>query len=459
MKKKYFGATICIIVILLLASIPTNAILVVSDNLRNSSSSNNLQKIIKNKQQFTIEKAFEYTKNKIFPLDGITGISYDENPPEINIYIESEEFRGIIPEKIKGFDTDVRVSGLFYSYGIPLEDVEAYSDQVSLALDWTFENLTDDYIAQAKARDIEENTVYDTMKLTEEQLNLVYDTVEELKERRGILYYILSKKALRDATTLTDDGATINMVKLNYEMQNYEKLLAKLQLPFSFDRTSRIRPIAGGISISMPWWLFFGFTAGTLGICDNGWGITCAHVASMNRFGMRYGNAGVPIIQPGSYDGGNAPDDTIGQNWESLIIWYNLPNVADAAIIDLSWADYLEEEVFYNDGTTYHVNMPEFQNPEEGMDVRLSGRTSGVSLGSIWDDNARVKVLYSFIPPRIATFVDVALIKPYNFGQGGDSGSVVDYHGTWVGLLFAGGSEYSIVCKAYWVTAYLWDYP
>jgi hypothetical protein len=70
-----------------------------------------------------------------------------------------------------------------------------------------------------------------------------------------------------------------------------------------------------------------------------------------------------------------------------------------------------------------------------GMSVKKSGRTTGLTTGTIQQVDVTVRV--SFGVGRSATFTDQLMAGPMS--QGGDSGSVVlDQENRVVGLLFAG---------------------
>ena len=80
--------------------------------------------------------------------------------------------------------------------------------------------------------------------------------------------------------------------------------------------------------------------------------------------------------------------------------------------------------------------------PQLGMPVRKSGRTTGLSTGSITVLNASVNVNY--LDNKVARFENQILTSPMS--QGGDSGSLL-VHGNElkaVGLLFAGSSQVTI---------------
>jgi len=89
MKNKKAICTLPIIFVLLFAAIPVNA------------------------NNYTVKEAAQYAKKEILIKEGIEGISYTENPDKVIIYIENNEYEEIVPEKIKGYETEIRVSGKF----------------------------------------------------------------------------------------------------------------------------------------------------------------------------------------------------------------------------------------------------------------------------------------------------------------------------------------------------------
>lgn len=238
-------------------------------------------------------------------------------------------------------------------------------------------------------------------------------------------------------------------------MQSYEAKLAPLIRLLSsrskttpiLGRQDKVRPLVGGISCSIPWYLSFGLTAGTIaGVTKKGFMLSNAHVFSMNRFCHQY-LPGIPIIQPGSMDGGIWPlQSVVGRLVaRSNIRWYQ-HNDVDAALAIVWGVQYDAEGQLANDGSHYHVHFDVFMYPNIGMTVRKSGRTSGVTTNKIKDDKATVTVRYGTF--KWAYFDDQILINQ-PFIQAGDSGSLVDdMDGRWVGLIFAGSSEYAIANRA-----------
>lgn len=94
--------SIAAVLIILLAAMPANA-----DNSNGES----------------VKDAAEYAEQELLLQEGIAGISYTEDPDRVIVYIESEEYRTIVPEKIKEFETEVRVSGRFKALGMPQQSI------------------------------------------------------------------------------------------------------------------------------------------------------------------------------------------------------------------------------------------------------------------------------------------------------------------------------------------------
>ncbi|MGB3843547.1 MAG: hypothetical protein WBL71_05455, partial [Bacillota bacterium] len=111
------------------------------------------------------------------------------------------------------------------------------------------------------------------------------------------------------------------------------------------------------------------------------------------------------------------------------------PNIVDAAV-----ARPLSSKVV----NPHILGLGEIRGvrePELGLRVRKSGRTTGVTEGEIRVIDATVSVIYS--DDLTATFIDQILTS--KMGDSGDSGSVgVDDEMNAVGLLFAGSNTFTI---------------
>jgi hypothetical protein len=141
-------------------------------------------------------------------------------------------------------------------------------------------------------------------------------------------------------------------------------------------------------------------------------------------------------------DGGSSFADVIGGLENYIPITFNDPeanNLVDAATGTLT-AD-AEPMNILDIG-----KVVGWSDPVEGMVVRKSGRTTGLTQNTIFDTNATMKVGYG--PFGFAVFRDVALTyQPYI--DHGDSGSIsVCQNNCIVGLNFAGSEKVGVMCKA-----------
>jgi S1-C subfamily serine protease len=233
--------------------------------------------------------------------------------------------------------------------------------------------------------------------------------------------------------------------------------------------TGRFRPMPGGCSISHP-----EVSAGTLGCWvqkgDQLYLLSNNHViANSNE-----ANIGDVIIQPGSYDGGINPGDIIaelsdfipiGFQEETKASAYNLAkwitsfmnglsklmgsqtrlkayriqqrnNKTDCAIAKpLSTEDIAMEILQIG-------RIEAIKEAELGMEIKKSGRTTGLTSGAIEQIDVTVSVSYGY--NKTAVFTDQLLAGAMS--QGGDSGSaVVDLHNNLVGLLYAGSETSTLI--------------
>jgi hypothetical protein len=203
-------------------------------------------------------------------------------------------------------------------------------------------------------------------------------------------------------------------------------------------------------------------TAGTIGcrVTDgtNVYALSNNHVyANENQASIRDN-----VLQPGHYDGGVNPDDSIGTlfDYEPIEFEYGIGespvNTIDAAIA-LSSVDLLGNAT-PSDG----YGLPKSNPIKEaiGMAVMKYGRTTGLTKGKIDSIHATVRVSYD---TGTALFSDQIIITPGKFSAGGDSGSLIvvndvtvvgkgknatvavgENHRKPVGLLFAGSQVVTI---------------
>jgi hypothetical protein len=200
-------------------------------------------------------------------------------------------------------------------------------------------------------------------------------------------------------------------------------------------RTSRIRPPLGGVSIGHPEATAGTLTCAVIDVKNNRLaGHSNNHVGALVWGTKDIGRKGDDILQPGIYDGGVDPDDTIGhlERWEKVSL--DKPNVIDSCIFDCGEIPKIAD-------VGKHTRTVE---PKIGMNVKKSGRTSGLTFSKFTDLNATLKVEGW----GDAVFTNQVVARPA-FSLPGDSGSWVgNENDETVGVVFAGSPEITIVNKA-----------
>jgi len=156
-----------------------------------------------------------------------------------------------------------------------------------------------------------------------------------------------------------------------------------------------------------------------------------------SRWGDQRGYPNGEVVQPGVWDGGRLPDDLVGYAHRGYPVLVDRDNPIDAAIfrpiVDVT-PEVLGIEV-----------RKVTAEPEVGMRVIKSGRTSGVTYGEVTCIDATVDIRGW----GTARFVDQVLVEPA-FMKPGDSGSLVfnAEDGSIVGLGFAGSDRVSVFNRA-----------
>ncbi|MGB9866669.1 MAG: hypothetical protein ACPLPR_01990 [Bacillota bacterium] len=240
-------------------------------------------------------------------------------------------------------------------------------------------------------------------------------------------------------------------------------------------RQQKMRPAMPGVSIGHR-----SVTAGTLGaiVFDRSTGepliLSNNHVLA-NRTTGKDGRAriGDPILQPGAYDGGTAPQDVIGTLYRfvplNLDIEESTCPIASLAALYINrfiklYRPYyvmrfyrrvqsrntvdcaVAKPVRPSDVTPEILEIGPIRGvlqPEVGMTVRKSGRTTGVTEGTVRAVSATARI--DMGDNVTALFEDQFITTPMS--KGGDSGSLVlDTKNNAVGLVFA-GSELATVCN------------
>ena len=235
-------------------------------------------------------------------------------------------------------------------------------------------------------------------------------------------------------------------------------------IPLNQNRTGRIRPVIGGISVGS-----FRITAGTLGnFVRRG---SVKFILSNNHVlaDSNNGQIGDPIYQPGVYDGGSK-EDTIAYLSDFQRIYFDDDEESDCRIAStiVNILNFISQTIFHSHTLLKTFRSQEQSNkidaaiaelkssykneileigkvnrttePSLNMQVKKSGRTTGLTTGKIEYLNCTVKVNYG---NKIATFVDQ--IVTTSMSSGGDSGSLlVSKDNKAVGLLFAGSPQVTV---------------
>ena len=203
-------------------------------------------------------------------------------------------------------------------------------------------------------------------------------------------------------------------------------------------RTARYRPMVGGVSTGE-----ISITAGTLGGFVNLDGkpvmISCYHVLTPVLFGGE-AKRGDPIIQPAHYDGGTQKDVVATlEKWVPYAMeGWNRVDVAIARPLIPHTPGIL------GDGGQWRLTG--IATPGKGMRVKKSGRTTGVTHGTITytshDTVLDIPELHRSILFEDQLIVEDARGNDHPFVLPGDSGSLLlTEDDKIVGLIFAGSAK------------------
>lgn len=203
------------------------------------------------------------------------------------------------------------------------------------------------------------------------------------------------------------------------------------------ERTTRARPVIGGVSIGHP-----EITAGTLGtslrFLGLNMGISNNHVlANASTRQIPQASLGDPILQPGPYDGGTL-NDKVGALRRFVPIDRVGLNRVDAAIYEPTVE--LAPDIYQS------MPIRGVTTPQVGQIMSKSGRTTGTTQAPIIDVDATLTVTYEGFE---ATF-EHQVVTNYQ-SNGGDSGSAGVINGLWGGLLFAGSDVVTVFNRPDWV--------
>lgn len=209
--------------------------------------------------------------------------------------------------------------------------------------------------------------------------------------------------------------------------------------------TTRIRPAIPGYSIGLA---SEANEAGTFGMVVRMQGQTSPWYLLSNSHAIAasgFANKGDAIIQPGGYDGGTAPNDTIAtlSNWVPFVFsTTGFPNLVDAAIAELT--PDIASAAIAQLGIPTGVNT----TLARGDYVQKMGRTTTLSVARVLDVDLRTPSAYPNGSGGVGRvgFSDQVLVTFYS--SGGDSGSpVLNMNNEVVGLHVGGSTTAGVFCK------------
>ncbi|MDS0294781.1 hypothetical protein [Halogeometricum luteum] len=162
--------------------------------------------------------------------------------------------------------------------------------------------------------------------------------------------------------------------------------------------------------------------------------LTNAHVAAP------FGNSAPDdaILQPGVFDGGVAPDDTIGRLLEAVELSEEEDNTTDSALVEIT--GNVENDIL---GVG---KLQGWKTATYDVDHYKSGRTTATTSSRLVARDVTARVNYGAEFSEPLTFVGLDVFEA--FSAAGDSGSLIGveesdgFHGT--DLLFAGSTAYTL---------------
>lgn len=199
------------------------------------------------------------------------------------------------------------------------------------------------------------------------------------------------------------------------------------------------RPVPIGVSAGHP-----AVSAGTIGarVTDGSrtFALSNNHVVAASNGGKE----GDPLLQPGSADGGRAPDDAIGTLFDFEPIRFCGGAGCEANRIDAAVALTTTDDLG-NETPESGYGAPRARPLEAslGLEVQKFGRTTGHTFGRVTGIHATIDVNYR---TGVARFEEQMVITGDGFSAGGDSGSLIVTRSRLlndrrpVGLLFAGST-------------------
>lgn len=286
------------------------------------------------------------------------------------------------------------------------------------------------------------------MHLTNEQEEIAQSVI--MKKKNVLGYDAETKKKVKDGKVTNIDSIVIYVRKkvpidqvapqdlVDAEIEGMKTdvievgaIVAQFTIPtpqqlLLVSRMTRYRPVPMGVSLGAT-----SVTAGSAGVLvkhktDGRVGIRTNYHVSKNDEN---------VVQPGPIDGGGDLDK-VGRS-----IGISIPvsgGKVDIGVVVLDDIKLARTEIL-DLGIPKGVNT----NPTVGMKLKKSGRTSGLTEGTITSISAVLSIQYN---DGIKTLE--ALILTSKMSDGGDSGSaLLDEANNVVGHIFAGSDTYSVGCR------------
>ncbi|MBS1904380.1 MAG: hypothetical protein JSS75_11795 [Bacteroidetes bacterium] len=180
--------------------------------------------------------------------------------------------------------------------------------------------------------------------------------------------------------------------------------------------------------------------AGTIGCVVKNNVNNTFYLLSNNHVFARENSAkiGEKIDQPGRYEFNCGPSGQVGtlNSFVKIVMKRNASNVVDCAIANIGSGINPTSQM----ALSSYTPTTNARNATVGMTVKKTGRTTGLTGGTVSAVNVTINVQYSH---GTARFINQVYVTPGTFSAAGDSGSLIVEASSNdpVALLFAGGSS------------------
>lgn len=209
--------------------------------------------------------------------------------------------------------------------------------------------------------------------------------------------------------------------------------------------------VSGGNIKDMDTLYAYGGTIGALVVDARGKRYILSNNHVMAR--LNIGVIGEAIIQPSlidqSYVGYQNTADTVAKLSRFITIQVVGKTRTPTNTVDAALAEVVSSRA-RSDGSILEIGVPSTSAATAyvGQSVKKSGRSTGLTRGTVAATNVTVDVLYSGARTKSARFIKQIRIDARNFSSGGDSGALIVENKTTaprpVGLLFAGSGTSTV---------------